>query len=343
MDAPRRTTTTSRSDLTVGSAAAAGAAILFGSAYVATAFQLDGFTPLGGALWRSALAASVLLLLTTVRGVRSRGRGLPQTAWTLGRIGRLVLLGVLGGLVFIVGMNLAVSQVGATITAFVAGLYAIVAALFAPIVLRERLERRALAGFIVALAGTVLLAELNPSPDTAGGLAAGGVAAVSYGLYLVLIRRWSAAIDVGPVGVSLATGSTATIGLLIFLGLFDPNAARVGVATTSVAVATVWLACVTAFGPLLATAALRRVEASVASSMLLLNPITATILAVILLGERPSPAQLFGGLLVLLGMALATDVVGVVNRRRNSRLGTEPRMPGAGDAAHATRDPTRLP
>jgi drug/metabolite transporter (DMT)-like permease len=45
---------------------------------------------------------------------------------------------------------------------------------------------------------------------------------------------------------------------------------------------------------------------------LLLNPITATVLAGVLLGSVPTPVQLVGGLLVLLGMAAATlpDAVG---------------------------------
>ena len=213
-------------------------------------------------------------------------------------------------------MNVAVSRVGATITAFVAGLCAILAALFAPVVLGERLARRAIAGFAVALVGTALLAELAPSAASLGGLAAGGMAAVSYGFYLVLVRRWSSAIQVGPVGISLASAGTATVALAIILAALDPHAALPTSSSASVIVATIWLVFVMAVGPLLVTAALRRIEAGLASSLLLLNPITATALAAILLHERPSPPQLLGGVLVLLGMAAATDLVGAVRRRR---------------------------
>jgi drug/metabolite transporter (DMT)-like permease len=231
-----------------------------------------------------------------------------------------VILGLLGGFAFIIGMNLAVSAVGATITAFVAGLYAVLAALFAPVVLGERLQRRAIAGFAVALVGTALLAELAVNPATIEGLPAGGVAAVSYGLYLVLIRRWSAAIDVGPIGISLATSGTSTAGLVIVLAALDPGGALpAGSPSAEVVVATGWLALVTAVGPLLATAALRRIEASFASSLLLLNPITATVLAVILLAEWPSPVQLLGAGLVLVGIAAATDLPGTLRTRRAAR------------------------
>ena len=44
---------------------------------------------------------------------------------------RLALLGLLGGVIFIIGMNVAVSLTGPTIAGFVATLYAVFAALFA--------------------------------------------------------------------------------------------------------------------------------------------------------------------------------------------------------------------
>jgi DME family drug/metabolite transporter len=312
---------------TRGTIAAALAAVVFGSSFVATAFQLDGFTPLGGALWRSAFAAVILLGLSFRMNIRSRTLPHPRSRSTVPLAGRLVcllVLGVLGGLVFVIGMNVAVSRLGATITAFVAGLYAILATLFAPIVLGERLARRAIAGFAVALAGTALLAELAPSADSVGGLAAGGIAALAYGLYLVLVRRWSSALQIGPVDVSLSIAGTSTMGLAIILVASDPQAALPTSVTPSVVIATIWLIVVSAVGPLLIATALRRIEASLASSLLLLNPITATVLAVILLHERPSPLQLLGGLLVLIGMAAATDLVGATRRRRAaSRLEPE--------------------
>jgi drug/metabolite transporter (DMT)-like permease len=235
----------------------------------------------------------------------------------VGRLARLLILGLLGGFIFIVGMNLAVSRVGATVTAFVAGLYAILAALFAPAFLPETLDWRAVVGLAVAMLGTILLAELGPTGDPLG-LVAAGAAAVSFGLFLVLIRRWSAAIQVGPVGISLATALASTAGLVILIAVMEPNAALPFSASASVVLATIWLAFVTTTGPLLTTVALRRVEASLAASLLLLNPITATALAALLLNEPPSPTQIFGGLLVLLGMAVATDPIGVVRRWREA-------------------------
>jgi DME family drug/metabolite transporter len=300
-----------------GGLTAALAAILFGSSYVATAFQLHGLTPLAGAFWRSALAAIAIAIVSTVVTLRRRAvvRDRPASA-SIGRLLRLVVLGLLGGCVFLAGMNVAVALVGATITSFVAGLYAILAAIFAPLVLREPLDRRAAAGFVIALIGTALLAELSPAPDTVEGLAAGGIAAIAYGLYLVLIRRWSRRIEAGPLAVTLANTGMASVGLGLVIALQDGSGFAPASLPFDALVATAWLAMVSAGGTLLVTAALRRVEARVVSSMLLLNPITATILAALLLAERPSAVQLLGGLLVLVGIAASTDLAGAVRRRR---------------------------
>ena len=105
---------------------------------------------------------------------------------------RLLTLAALGGPAFIVAMNTAVSLAGATITAFVAGLYAVLAAALAIPLLRERPEPSTVGALGLALAGTALLAELHLGGDAAAGIGVGLVAALLFGLFLVLSRRWSA-------------------------------------------------------------------------------------------------------------------------------------------------------
>jgi drug/metabolite transporter, DME family len=82
--------------------------------------------------------------------------------------------------------------------------------------------------------------------------------------------------------------------------------------------AILWLGAVAALGPILTVASVRRIAAARTAAFLLLNPVTATILAALLLGERPSPAQLAGSVLVLLGMAAAT-LPGEVGRGRTAQ------------------------
>jgi len=321
---------------------AALAAMGFGSAYVATSFALTVLGPVPAAVWRSGLAAILLSLLVVVRhraagaasvervavppdpAARPPGdRAAPAVASPPGlpaRAARLMVIAAFGGPIFLASMNLAVAGVGATIASFVAGLYAVLAAVLAPLVLRERLTWRVLAGFLFALGGTALLAELDPSTSSAIGMAWGLLAATSFALYLLLSRRWSAPyrLDGSTVGLANVTLTLVVLGG----GVLATDAAAIIPSSSApdAMAALLWLATVAALGPVLTVAAVRRIPAARSAAFLLLNPVTATILAAVLLGERPSPLQLAGGGLVLLGMAMVT-VPGSVGRRRRAGPG----------------------
>jgi DME family drug/metabolite transporter len=297
---------------------AALAAMGFGSAYVATSFALTAFEPVPAAAWRSLLAAIAVGVLVVVRWRRagSAGDGTPPAGigassvavhpGAVARAVRLLVLATLAGPLFLASMNLAVAHVGAAIAAFVAGLYAVLSAVIAPVLLPERLTLRVLAGFVLALLGTALLAELDPNGTDVAGMGWGFLAALSFALYLVLARRWSAPYGLDGLTVAFSIGSLAALVLGGFVLATDPALLAPTAPPVEAVVAIGWLAAVAALGPVLMVASVRLIPAARSAAFLLLNPITATILAVILLGERPSPLQLAGGALVLLGMAAAT-------------------------------------
>ncbi len=296
----------------LGELFAALAAMGFGSAYVATAFALHGFEPLPAAVWRSALAVLTLGLIVGARAWSMRAADGPQDraagrAPSLpARALRLLVIAGLGGPVFLASMNLAVDHVGATIASFVAGLYAVLSAVIAPVVLAEALTARVLAGFALALAGTALLAELDPLGGDATGIGWGLLASVSFALYLVLTRRWSARFRLDGFAIALTNMSLTALvlgGIVLATAPATLVPSRVpGDALAALA----WLAGVAAVAQLLTVASVRRIPAARSAAFLLLNPVTATILAAVLLGERPSTLQVTGGVLVLAGMAVAT-------------------------------------
>jgi drug/metabolite transporter (DMT)-like permease len=287
-----------------GATAAAVAAVLYGSAYVATAFALRSFSPLGAAAARGLLGAALLgaiMLAPAAAGLRPPRLSQPA-AW------RLVVLGLLGGAIFIVAMNVAVGLAGATITAFVAGLYAVLAAALAVPLLGERPERATVASLAVALVGTALLSDLRPSMELAGGIVVGVVAAVAFAMFLVLSRRWSVAYDLPGPAVALAALGLSGVGI----GALIPVLGDWGVRSTVVpeaAAAVVWLAAGPgALAAVLVVASMRRLPARRASAFLLLNPPTAAVGAWLLLGERLTALQVLGGALVLLAMAGASGL-----------------------------------
>ena len=212
-----------------GAWAAASAAVLFGSAIVATAFQLRSFTPTSAAMWRGGVGALLLVVLILIQRVRSRGATRteplePAARWA--RRWRLLVLGALSGPIFIVGMNIAVAEVGSTITGFVVALYSIFSAAIAPLLLNEPLRGRSVAGLVSALVGTGLLAQLSLSDTSVWGMAAGLGAAVSYGFYLVLGRRWLRPLGIRPEQTALWAAVMTALVVLAWLAAIEPQRDR---------------------------------------------------------------------------------------------------------------------
>jgi probable blue pigment (indigoidine) exporter len=288
------------------------AAILYGSAYVATAFALRSFTPLGAAAARGLLGAALLgaILLAPAAG------GMRPTRLSASAMWRLGVLGLFGGGIFIVAMNVAVAMAGATITAFVAGLYAVLAAALAVPVLGERPERRTVASLAMALVGTALLSDLRPSVDLAAGIGVGLVAAVSFALFLVFSRRWSRPYGLPGASVALVALGMSGIGIGALIPILgDPGVE--GVVLPEAAAAVIWLAVGPgALAAVLVVAGMRRLPARRASAFLLLNPPTAALGAWLLLDERLSAVQLIGGALILLAMAGASGLAFPGTERR---------------------------
>ncbi len=303
-----------------GFAAAAVAAILFGAAYPITAIALRSFQPLAIAALQGSVALGVILALVAA-GVLPRPR---QMMLTRRAIGRLVALGLLGGVAFAAAMNIAVSLAGSTITSFVATLYAVLATLLAVPLLGERVHPGTLIALVVALVGTVLLAGFDPlGASLLGTLVAFG-AAVAFALYLVLARRWGAGtvIDGTLITIAILVGRGPVL-LLVEL-LREP--ARILPANPDPA-AIVALALLV-IGPsttaqLAVIASVRRVAARRTAAALLLTPLASALIAAIVLGERLAPIEIVGAALVLVGIAVAGGGLELLARRRGSGRSVE--------------------
>jgi DME family drug/metabolite transporter len=287
-----------------GGLSAALAAVLYGSAYVAIAIALDGFTPIGVALWRGllgALALGLVLSLPHLADHRPHRLGRPALA-------RLGVLGLTGGGIFVLAMNVAVALSGATITAFVAGLYAVAAALLAIPLLGEPLERRTVVAMLAALAGTALLSDVVSGGGQPVGIAMALTAATSFGLFLVLSRRWSASYGLsGPVVGVASLAISALVALC--LALVSGDRVAVGQPGASAVLAVGWVALGPgALASVLVVIGMRRLRAQTASLLLLLNPPTAALLAIVLLGERLGPVQVAGAALILGAIGSASGI-----------------------------------
>jgi len=294
----------------LGMAAAVGAAIIYGAAYPATAIALRSFSPLATA------GLSCTLALVVVIGLALAGV-LPRTspaAMTGPRLVRLTVLALLGGLLFILGVNIAVAISGPTITGFVAPLYAVLATLFAVPLLGERVRASTFAAFGLAFAGTALLAGAVPAGATPAGVLLALGAAAMFGLYVVLARRWSRPYHLDgtliTIGNLVGRGPVLLLAALVFdpapIIPADPDPAAV------VALLSIVLGASTS-GNLLLMASVRRVPAGRTSAALLLTPVASAVIAAVLLGERLSPTGILGAGLILAAMTIAS---GLFRRRR---------------------------
>jgi drug/metabolite transporter (DMT)-like permease len=96
-------------------------------------------------------------------------------------------------------------------------------------------------------------------------------------------------------------------GLLIPLGFFEKGYADLASWSTAVWLNVLYLAvAVSVASFILFYWVVRRVGAGVAAMSSYFVPVLTLVLAVVLLGDRPQPLQLVGGLVILAGVRLAT-------------------------------------
>lgn len=290
----------------LGIAAAAAAAIVYGAAYPATAVALRSFSPLAVAGLSCTLALAIVIGLALV-GVLPR----PYVgAMTRARLARLTLLALLGGVLFIVGLNIAVAIAGPTITGFLAPLYAVLATLFAVPLLGERVRVSTILAFGLAFTGTALLAGAVPTGTPAAGVVLALVSAAMFGLYVVLARRWGVRYGLDGTLITIANLIGRGPVLLVAALIMDP--ARVVPATPDPAAIVALLTIVfgsSTSGNLLLMASVRRVPAGRTSAALLLTPVASAVIAAVVLGERLSPGGVLGAAFILAGMAVASGLL----------------------------------
>ncbi len=297
--------TTDVRDDRIGMTFAVLASVIYGAAYPATAIALRSFTPLGVAALACTLALPVVLGLGAIGWLpRPSFEGMDRP-----RFVRLVALSVLGGLLFIVAINLAVALSGPTITGFVTPLYAVAAALLAVPLLGERIRAATVGAFAVAIIGTALLVGVAPDVDSVLGVTMALAGAVMFGLYIVLARRWGQryALD----GTLITIGNLVGRGpILLIIELARSPGTLIPVVVEPAAVIALLSIALgsSSTANLLLIGSVRRVPAGRTSAALLLTPISSAIIGAVLLQDHLVPVQLAGAALILVGIAVASRV-----------------------------------
>ena len=195
--------------------------------------------------------------------------------------------------------------------------------LFAVLLLRERLTFRRLAAIVLASTGVLVIldpASADFASDTFVGDAFLAAAAVSWGLYSVLVRRVSlrhSAPTLIVTVVALLGGLLASIPA----SLLELAQRPVGAVTVEIALGILYLGIVsTALALLLWNRAFSLVPATVASLFFFAQPLAGAILAALFLGQRMTATLWLGGSLIALGVLLS--LYRAPGRAANSRAAT---------------------
>ena len=286
------------------------APMAWGTTYLVTSELLPAGHPLLAGLLRS-LPAGLLALLFA--------RRLPHGSWWAKAF-------VLGGLnigAFFPLLFLAAERLPGGVAAAVAGAQPLIVLVLGALVLGERIRPLTAAAAVLG-AGGVALVVLGPAAalDLWGVLAAlGGVTATGIGM--ILTKRWGRPVGVGPVayaGWQLSAGGLLLLPLTLAVEGLPP------VIDAEAALGYLWLA--TAGGLVAYTLWVRGIQRLpvVAPGLLaLLSPVVATVLGVLVAGERFSALQAAGIALTL--VALLGGQLASWPRRRSAAALIEPSAP----------------
>lgn len=269
------------------------AAILFGTSGTAQALAPEGAQPAVVGALRLAIGGVFLLTLSTAKG---NGRKKWPLLATLGAAGCMAMM----QLCFFAAIARTGVALGTTI--FI-GSYPVFAGLLGLMVSKERPSRRWVIATSMAIAGCILLA--NSGNETAGvdftGIVLALSTGVAYAIYSVVVKGLlgtQSALSVIAIVSFLGAVMLSPILLTSDLGwLMQPS----GIVTA------LYLGLLATAAPyMLFARGLRSVSVSLAATLNLAEPFTATLLGVLLLNEHLSPRSMTGMGLLLCGLCFIT-------------------------------------
>jgi drug/metabolite transporter (DMT)-like permease len=178
--------------------------------------------------------------------------------------------------------------------------------LFAVLILREKLTIQRIAAVLLATVGVLIIIDLSKadfSSDTFAGDIALCVAAVTWGLYSVLVRRVSMTFDTLVVTMIAFCG-----GLLLTIpaSVRELSVRPTGEITSGTILGILYLGIVSTAGAMwLWNRAFALVDASVASLFFFAQPLVGALLSVLLLNQPFTSNLLVGSVLIAIGLLLS--------------------------------------
>jgi drug/metabolite transporter (DMT)-like permease len=272
--------------------AASVAIVIWSSAFAGIAYGLQAFTPAELSLLRFLIASAVLAVPVAVGLIKLP----PMRDWPA-----ILMLGLSGITLYQLTLGYGMTRISVGGAAVVIALAPGVTAALAALRLGEKITGRTIAGLAVAFGGVVLITvgagrELHFEPTTLLLL----VAVFATSFYFVFQKPVLA--RTSTMGFTVASIFAGTLGLIPF-GINLP--AKIG----SVPHAQLWSAAYLGIGPTIVgylawNFALSRAPAAKVSSFMYVQPLVASAIAWLCLGQVPTLLTAVGGVLAVGGVVL---------------------------------------
>lgn len=278
------------------------AAAIWGGMYVVSDVVLPVIPPFALLTLRLLLGLAVLSAIIVIQ---RRRRGWPRLP-SRNELPALLGVGLIG-----FGFSIGAQFVGTDLSTAINGSLVTSASpafivLFAALILRERLTWTRIAAVTLATVGVLIIIDLtqvNFSSQTFQGDVALAVAAVTWGLYSVLVRLVSRDHDTLVVTLVAFIG-----GLFVTIpgALIEQSSRPIGEITPAIILGVLYLGVIsTAVAMWLWNRAFALVDASVASLFFFAQPVVGALLSVLLLNQQVTPNLVAGSILIAAGVLLA--------------------------------------
>ena len=276
--------------------------LTWGCSFLFIKFSLGFLTPFGVAFGRCFLGAVTLFVIARVRGVAfPKERRVWLHLWLLA-----MCINVLPGILF----ALAETKTTSILASIINALVPITSLFFIAIVFRDdKISPSQMAGLGIGLVGVLVVLGVWQGLGSSPWWAVGSLllAVTLYGVTFPYTRRYIIPLKLEPVALA---STQLILGAMTLLPTFLINGTN-GHAVTGKAV--FGIIALGMFGSGLAFMwnfrSIELLGSSVASTVTYLSPVVATIVSVIFLSEPITWFQPVGGLIVLIGAAIAQDRV----------------------------------
>lgn len=274
------------------------AASIWGGMYVVSKVVLEIIPPFSLVSLRLILGALTLGVVLLLRGFPSLSRRQLLKVLGVGFVG----YGISLSLQFL-GTKLSTAANGSLVTSATPAFVLI----FASLLLKERITPLRLASLLLATLGVVAVidprsAQLDPNLFLGNLLLIG--AAITWALYSVLVRKTTQRMDILLFSLVAFLGG---LPVAMPAGAWELGTVGVGEISLGVVGGVLFLGVIsTALAMVLWNTAFAFVDASLASLTFFAQPVVGTLLGWLFLGEQITPLFLLGGVLIGLGLVIAS-------------------------------------